>query len=853
MQETFNINQIWAKTNPRQPLLMHMINTGMVARVLLEDSTVSYILEYLIDNMQESKQKIINFVTYIVAMHDIGKCHPIFQGKSQETLAYLKIHNLNQEDNTSGYFRHELYSEELMEGYLSNKGFNGRTLDYIIRIAAKHHEGKIGRNKKINKSIKLDWKLIQDNIEEKIVNIFPIDYIDINKSSNIDTLCMILWGLMILSDWLASDYYFDNSILKEKNSIEEYSNWSYNTAKKAIYRSGLSKQEHLESNLTYSDMWNFMKEETLRPIQRTVKDLFSVSTPELIIIEAPMGEGKTEASIYSMLKMAKDKKGFYIALPTNATSSQMYNRVKDLFITLGKDNVKLLDSTNWLVEDKSEKGNKDIDNWLTPTKRGMLGYNVIGTIDQAMLSVMTVKHSILRLIGLIGKVLIIDEIHAYDAYMSGIIEILLQWCSAFKIPVIMLSATLPKEKKMAYLQAYTNDNVYINEDTYPLLTSVENGEIKEVRVQSTYMKNNVNIELVNSNDIYTDIIARVKNIDNYGGCAAVILNTVDEVQGLYQKMRSEISMDTDIFVFHARVPNSQRTEIEKDCISKFGKNSNNRPKKAIVIATQVIEQSLDVDFDYIISSIAPIDLLLQRMGRGHRHKETKRPTWLQDYRFSVMIPDTDDFGMNGYIYAPFVLDKTVETLKQYNVVKIPEDIREIVESVYTENFAIENEMRIEKMLEYRFSQDIEKTHGKSVALKSPDKDRFGLYTDTTFTLDEDTQSGALLVARTRAGESSRRVAFIRENIVQALELDKEPLKEAAEYVLSQTLNVIEHNIVTEEAYGYNKVIEGKGLLKGILIYPIKNDMYLVNDKKIDGYILDKKLGLIIKRKMKGGD
>ena len=126
--------------------------------------------------------------------------------------------------------------------------------------------------------------------------------------------------------------------------------------------------------------------------------------------------------------------------------------------------MRLLHAMAWLVEQQSvqpdviqTEDERSARKWLEPMRRGMLESNAVGTVDQAMLAVMMVKYGVLRLLGLAGKVLVIDEIHAYDTYMSGILLCLLQWCKALEIPVVLLSATLPLAKKQQLLSVFTDE------------------------------------------------------------------------------------------------------------------------------------------------------------------------------------------------------------------------------------------------------------------------------------------------------------------------------------------------------------------------------------------------------------
>jgi CRISPR-associated endonuclease/helicase Cas3 len=171
-----------------------------------------------------------------------------------------------------------------------------------------------------------------------------------------------------------------------------------------------------------------------------------------------------------------------------------------------------------------------------------------------------------------------------------------------------------------------------------------------------------------------------------GGCAAVICNTVGRAQDVYRTLRdAALLADEDLILFHARFPPAWRDEIEDNVLSCFGKRDN-RPEKAVVVATQVIEQSLDLDFDVMISDLAPVDLLLQRAGRMHRHERESRPEPVSSARLLVAGPDVEDgafdFGSDTWIYDRYVLLRSNLALRGRDRIELPGDTEVLIESVY---------------------------------------------------------------------------------------------------------------------------------------------------------------------------
>lgn len=852
------IKEIWGKTNPKTALLTHLIDTGNVAYELLTNSSVSLVTQNLIQDLHLSKENVIILVSYIAAMHDIGKCHPFFQGKDIITENKLKEEKLTQENQ--GIFRHEYYSKEIIRRILKEKYNKSEDMiDTLSNCVVKHHYKVKGsaNNIRLLSSLKIMWKKYQDEIEEQIHKVFSIDNIHIDNLDNIDAISTQILSIIIVADWIASGKYFYYNSEKEKeclNNIDKYSEWSRKVARTAINKVGLRKSKSISQLIKYEEIDAILTEKNLRPIQKEIKNYFTYNCelPKLMIIEATMGEGKTEAALYSASRMGKGERGIYFALPSSATSNQMYKRVLKVYDNLNLTDVNLVHAMSWLVKSEVDEKYSEIGEWLENTRTGMLSSSAVGTVDQAMMSVMQVRFGVLRLLGLVGKVLIIDEIHSYDAYMSGIIEVLLKWCAALRIPVILLSATLQQSTRLKYLEAYMGNKVEKCELSmhYPLITV--DTEKKEIKVKDSYIHKEVSIEkkpLLNKLDNIVNILEPVRE---QGGCVAIVLNTVKEAQALYSEVKRRFVDDKDIKVilFHARFKANRRKKLEDKCISLFGKGAE-RPKKAILIATQVVEQSLDVDFDWMLSAICPVDLLLQRIGRLHRHENTNRPEWLKRPIFTVLTPEEEDWGMTGKIYAPWILKKTKEVIEDKENIQIPEDMRMLIEQVYSNDISEVNEKEIELWAENIFQNQQKGMQGQSVAFKEPKSYEFGLVSQGYLSLDEDNSENSIAIAKTRFGIPSRNCIFVEytEVVKKGINLSENVTKEQAEYLLGNSLSIAEYNICLENEFGFPEPIEGQGLLKGCLIYITNNNQYYfkANAKNILKYNIDYEYGLLVER------
>jgi CRISPR-associated endonuclease/helicase Cas3 len=453
--------------------------------------------------------------------------------------------------------------------------------------------------------------------------------------------------------------------------------------------------------------------------------------PGLAILEAPMGEGKTEAAFYfADYWNATGFRGSYIAMPTQATSNQLFERFRRFLQARYDDaerinlqllhghaalstDLKLLMTDQWIPQptgvdsgdDEAGEASVGAAEWFTYRKRGLLAPFGVGTIDQALLSVLQVKHGFVRLFGLAGKTIIIDEVHAYDTYMSTLLERLLEWLAALGSPVVLLSATLPSARRKGLVSAYTRGLGHSVPaqpgplEKYPRITLVDSSGVRESHVEaSPETRRALGIRWLAGGvgGLPEMLLAALDG----GGCAAVVCNTVARAQEIYVALRDEISgcpeaQRPQLDLFHARFLFKDRQEREERCLRRFGKPNQpdgttaDRPRRAILVATQVIEQSLDLDFDLMVSELAPVDLLLQRAGRLHRHQRSDR-RGPQTPTLHILRPELEEGlpkleGGATFVYDEHILLRSWHTLKDRESANIPDDVEELIETVYRES------------------------------------------------------------------------------------------------------------------------------------------------------------------------
>ena len=822
---------LWAKSEPFKPLWMHLLETGIIAQELISSGCFYPVGDELAENFGMPRKEIENLVGYIGSVHDLGKCYGYFQKQA----ANSEIAKILDENNVpiaeTDKFRHELHGCKRLKKIWKDDGFwtGGRFRVRAAEVIGYHHQGKKKKNTSDGINEKEDiWQNLQKKIEKQMRDFFTPPQAE---PAHMDAACMMILGVLITADWIASG--------EEFSSTDWHQDWQEIEKKTRYKMRSFLQTNHLQHHVAddsirrFTDLWPQIPAVGMRPLQKVVEKIFADDdeTPLGVIIEAPMGCGKTEAGLYAALRLAQrwGKEGFYVALPTSATSNQMYGRMNAMLASLHDTSAKLMHGMAWMMDELENSYNTDDREeatlWTAPMRRGLIAPFAVGTVDQVMMSAMRTKYGVLRLTGLAQKVLIIDEIHAYDAYMSSIIEKLLSWCKVLHIPVVMLSATLPNDKKMQYASVYyKQDDLSLDAALYPGITLLyEDREPRQIHVDEKSRNMKVRMRyapLLNEPD---EIAGYLKQrLDEVGGgCFCILVNTVKEAQSVYKAIKDNLAGIPTI-LFHARFSASRRQEIEQECLKLLGKDKAKRPHKMILVATQVVEQSLDLDFDEMISDICPIDLLLQRMGRIWRHDDTVRPQRCHEPTMTVLLPRQENFGSTEMVYPKILLRKTMRILENRNEIYLPRDISLLVQEVYSGTQLEDSEL--EDWLEYNANNELMEGQAAIQELPKPSAKKFCFADDSAksgdlFFSDDDS---SFLPARTRLGESSWRIAIVPVELYRELLSERRISKKVAKKVLGYSLSIAERVMKPlldkEIAEGF-EVVRGEGLLQGTYIFP----------------------------------
>lgn len=680
-----DITKIWAKTAPKKSLINHMLETGIVAGCLTDTNGIYHpVLNRLSEITGYDSDTLLAKIVFICAIHDIGKAHPIFQGRDAETLEILRRKNLNQASFDTR-FRHEQYGANIFDR-LSAEDVDIKNSDIISQIIRMHHQKEQKKNSDID-IIKIDdkekakkWRHIQKEIYDYIKNVFHFDNLNlINKNISKSELFVVqnaILGIMITSDWIASNnYVFDNQPYK---NIDEFLKSRKLQALKFLNNEGMIRQQ-IPVMQDFKSAFGFNG----RPVQNDVEKIVHKNDIKCMLIESDCGSGKTEAALYAaaVLGNRSGLSGIYMGLPTGVSAEAIQNRVDEFLTSHGMRNTKLYTSKSMLLREPDKK-----PIWTDISRQRLLTSSAVGTVDQVMTVARLARFESVRMNGLASKVLIIDEIHAYDTYMLAVIRGLLMICGELGVPVIMLSATLPISTKKGLLGVVGNRDMELH-NGYPMISYVtKDGDVYE-QVSNQYMPDKkISCKLLpilnNNDEIARYAVDAVKD----GGCECVIMNTVADAICVYDKIKKSKKSDCKIILYHSRMTINARDETSREILTMCGKDRTKRPERVIIVGTQVLEQSLDIDVDYMITTICPIDLLFQRIGRYHRHGDagTIRERVVVANTVQVLIPsDLSSYGGTEYVYEKCYLDATINAIQEHNGhLLIPSGMPDMINYVY---------------------------------------------------------------------------------------------------------------------------------------------------------------------------
>jgi CRISPR-associated endonuclease/helicase Cas3 len=793
----------WAKTprseedrrkhpNSYHPLICHLLDVAAVTQLMwaevLSNAAKRRIAQAFNQQTNEAGLALTGkLISWIAGLHDLGKASPPFtwRADNKETKGLMCLYtqppfqyDKNAPPPAANTAPHGYVTAVTLPLVLQDCDASEALANQIGEIIGGHHGIFATTNdlNKLRRSLKKNgiyvgarhWQTARQELAIYLADLLEFDLGCLNSlpSQRFDNaVVMIMAGLVSVADWIGSNTKYFR--LKVKNvataDLTRFDGAGYlrhakKKARKALRESGWLDWPHQRVAKGFFELFPALEEfgEPL-PAQQAILDLpksMPLDKPGLVIIEEQMGAGKTEAAIAlaDRWNVELGQRGIYFALPTMATSNQMFGRVCE-YLTVRFPNVDvpvyLLHGHASLISDfKDIRDNKarateihDIScdgvqghqecpgnlvaaSWFTYRKKGLLPPFGVGTVDQALMAALRTSHAFVRLFGLAHKTIIIDEVHAYDTYMTKLIERLLEWLGALKSPVILLSATLPSDKRRALINAYAQGlsgerkrDDKLPASDYPRITwttgdkpqakSLQPKDAKRRELLIEWVDGRIE-EQADSCRLIGNLGEKLRDQLKNGGCAAVICNTVGRAQQMFRALSAFFDPETELDLFHARFLFEDRERQEKLALWRFGKAKKkvdfgngdirevDRPKsKFVLVATQVIEQSLDLDFDLMVSDFAPTDLWLQRSGRIWRHDGNPRygiaqPTlWLCQPEISESELHFDS-GTEAVYQPGWILLRSWLALNQQQwqlvahqrTVKIPGEIEPLIDATY---------------------------------------------------------------------------------------------------------------------------------------------------------------------------
>lgn len=663
-----DIFKYWGKAQDGFHLLpFHSLDVAACAVTLLEGRP--QVLQKLTALTGLGEANLRACVASAAALHDLGKLSPSFQQKVPEVCSALGQSNYVCPDDV----RHDslgwaLWHDDTKRAHSFSSAESDAAAIWI-QSATGHHGSPPSRSGSNGLPVRLSRYFRDEDIQAaRHWSLFVHELFNprwgLGDREQLKRASWWVAGLINLADWLGSSTQWFPYFSTPKDLSQYWSDCRMRS-KRAAHESGLVQAFRKRDFLSL-----FPKYEPT-PLQSLVIEL-APRTPFLLVIEEATGGGKTETAI-----AAAGGDAFYFGLPSMATANGLWSRVSAL-----EGQQALVHAKRWMLP----KAMGRATSWINDTTRKALLANIgVGTVDQAMLAVLLTRFNVLRLLGLAGRTLIIDEVHAYDPYMNQVLERLIEFHAYSGGNVVLLSATMPLKVRQSLSDAWCRGRgrkaCKLGEEGFPLVTLVEESHHTQ-RLTDSYKSRTVDLEYEHSS---SNCLSKIALIASQGNCVAWIRNTVAEAMQAYQDAQ-ELGLDP--ILFHARFTAADRLEIEQSVIHLFGKTSTKGERSGkVLIATQVIEQSLDLDFDFLISDLAPVDLIIQRAGRLHRHERGDRG----DPRMCIHSPIWTDSPEaqwvqgwskgTAYVYPDHSrLWLTVKNLG--NKISLPLQTRQLVESVY---------------------------------------------------------------------------------------------------------------------------------------------------------------------------
>ena len=675
-QGEIDVLGFWGKARPRQrdgfrwhPLAFHCLDVAAVGETLL---TRNHGLRRSLGHLLRLRRaETVRLLCFLLCLHDVGKFAKCFQAKEPQRFPDCFDDDPadlpSRYDHGAGGLRLFDAAPDVFHLPGGPEGRHLRAWRPLVSAVMGHHGspptsdgGVAGLTREFGT---VGIRAARAFIREAHAR-FALPELPVPDRRQAGPASHAVAGLAVLADWIGSNQdwfpYHDPAI-----GLDAYWSHARERAARAVDESGVVPAP-AKRGFDYQDLLGAGAEPS--PMQRWAREVDLPAGPALFLVEDETGSGKTEAALMLAHRLLESGRadGLYVALPTMATANAMFDRLADacarFFAEDAVPSIALAHGARDLHAgfraamtrgDRSEahysQAEQETDEsdatastacaaWIADDRRrAFLADAGAGTVDQALLSVLPSRHQSLRLLGLMRRVLVLDEVHAYDAYMQSELETLVEFQAGLGGSAILLSATLPGVIRRRLVKAFRRGLAGRNDDRagtrsvdarsgedlatcYPLATLCA----ADVRTSTpvagrTGRARVLPIRFIRSADTAVREVLRAARA---GKAVLYIRNTVDDALDAHAELRRRGLAPA---LFHARFALSDRLAIETEVVRRFGKHGGAAARAGqVLVATQVVEQSLDLDFDAVVTDLAPIDLLIQRAGRLWRHHRPER-------------------------------------------------------------------------------------------------------------------------------------------------------------------------------------------------------------------------------------
>ena len=732
-------------------LAYHCLDVAAVGAELLRQDS-SAMLKDLSELLDIPADQLEPLLIFLLALHDLGKFSAAFQH-----LAVFEDFKHGLQPPEYGYkadtYRHDRLGIHLVDRLFGQSLLNipewqtdsrtirtsTKTLKQLFDVVLGHHGKPIG-----DQTTEMSRYFCEENTADAVafvdaiyqllnVQIPMAKLVDRDWKNRFRIASWLLAGWAVLADWLGSDReYFPYCSIPAGTGpdLNDYWRRAQQKARVAVRETDLATSVKAAEFTGFRSQFGF--EPT--PLQAWAESVPISLQPQLFILEDITGSGKTEAALTLAQRLMSEAgaSGFYFGLPTMATSTAMFDRVGKHYRTMFKahgrmPSLVLAHSAREMDEGfreaigTSEKADRAYDaqddsasifcnQWLADSrKKALLAPVGVGTIDQVLLGVLPRKHQSLRLLGLYGKVLLLDEIHSADEYMLTLLEQLLKLHLHQGGSAILLTATLSFEARERLCQIWQANTLmpprrmslkpseqWLTQkralNDFPLATHATIGQ--PLQEQTLGSRKEVSREvLVNFKHVFDDVVDQAAAAAQAGHCVVWVRNSVGDAQKAYNAIQERMATPENCLLFHSRFTLNDRKRIEAQVLKWIGKHSTRVIRAGkIICSTQVFQESLDADADILITDLCPIDDLIQRAGRLHRHSGPQRgqrgqpvltvfsPEWSDNPPVDWLRKDFSD-AQTVYV-SPALLWRSMKVLRDKGAYRMPDDARLLIESVY---------------------------------------------------------------------------------------------------------------------------------------------------------------------------